>query len=330
MVQSKRYPHLHFLPGLICLVIFLNGCRKPASTVLDPIIIQLTWTHNAQFAGMYAADQLGYYSTEGLKVTFLQGGPGLAPIEVVRSGAARFGVTSADVLLMARASAKPVSAIAVIYGRSPRVYIALADSGITSPQEFTGKTISVNTTARAPFEALMKQLGIQPDQYNLVDSTSDLAPFYSGEVQVRSVYLPNEVITIRNAGYAVNIIYPDDYGIHNYGDTMIDSDDLIAKKPDLVLRFLRATLKGWSFAIENSSETGPMSAYYNIAADPTLEIKKITASIPLVNTGEDQIGWMRPEIWAGMEKVLRIQGEINLPLDVSQVFTLQFLQEIYK
>ena len=54
------------------------------------------------------------------------------------------------------------------------------------------------------------------------------------------------------------------------------------------------------------------------------------ASIPFINTGEDHIGWMKPEIWAGMEKTLREQGVLTAALDVTQVYTMQFLKEIYK
>lgn len=53
------------------------------------------------------------------------------------------------------------------------------------------------------------------------------------------------------------------------------------------------------------------------------------ASLPLVNTGEDFIGWMKPEIWAGMEQTLREQGVLTAPLDVTQVYTMQFLEETY-
>ena len=309
----------------------LNGCQRAApAPKLTPVTVQLAWTHQAQFAGFYASEQNGYYAAEGLAVTFVEGGPGLDVIQAALSGTAQFSIAAADVFLIARSEGKPVSAIAVIYRRSPRVYMALAGSGITRPQDFVGKTISVNAPARVPFEAMMKRIGIQPDKYTLVDSTSDLTSFYSGEVQVRSVYLTNEVLTVRAAGYDVNIIYPDDYGIHNYGDTLIATDDLIAAQPDLVQRFLRAALKGWTFAVENPAQVGALVQKYNATAGATLETAKMTASLPLVNTGEDHIGWMKSEIWAGMEKTLREQRAITAPVDVTQVYTLQFLREIYK
>ena len=56
----------------------------------------------------------------------------------------------------------------------------------------------------------------------------------------------------------------------------------------------------------------------------------MTASIPLVNTGEDFIGWMKPEIWSAMQQTLRDQGVLTKALNIEQVYTLQFLEEIYE
>jgi hypothetical protein len=69
---------------------------------------------------------------------------------------------------------------------------------------------------------------------------------------------------------------------------------------------------------------------YNSSADPSLEIQKMLASLPLINTGEDYIGWMRPEIWVGMEQMLRQQGELTSSQEKSQVINMQFLEAIYK
>jgi len=317
--------------AVLVLLAFIAACA-PAATPTPPptpITIQLSWTHQAQFAGMYAADQNGYYAAEGLAVTFVEGGPSIAPVEKVLDGTTQFGVIGADALLVARAEGKPVRAIATIYRRSPSVYIALADSGITKPQDFVGKTISVGRGGRPLLDTMMGRLGIRPDQYTVVESTVDLTPFYSGEVQVRSVFLTNEVLTSQASRYKLNIIFPDDYGIHFYRDTLFTADDLIAQDPDLVLRFVRATLEGWTYAVEHPDEVGPLVLHYNPQADAALENAKMTASVPLVSTGEDYIGWMKPDLWAGMEATLREQGVITQPLDVTEVYTLQFLQEIY-
>ena len=82
--------------------------------------------------------------------------------------------------------------------------------------------------------------------------------------------------------------------------------------------------------MENPAAIGPLIVKYDPKADAVLESAKMIASLPLVNTGEDHIGWMKPEIWAGMEQTLREQKVITAPVDVTQVYTLQFLREIYK
>jgi NitT/TauT family transport system substrate-binding protein len=110
---------------------------------------------------------------------------------------------------------------------------------------------------------------------------------------------------------------------------LITTDELIAAEPDLVLRFTRATLKGWTYAVENPGAVGPMVAKYHPDADSDLETARMAASIPFINTGEDFLGWMKPEVWSGMERTLREQGLLNVPLDVTQAYTMEFLQEIY-
>jgi NitT/TauT family transport system substrate-binding protein len=317
----------------LSLALALAACA-PAATptpALIPITVQLRWMHNAQFAGMYAADQKGYYTAEGLTVHFREGGPDVDWQKAVLEGAAQFGVHGADVLIAARAANKPLRAIAVIYRRSPVVFVALADSGITRPQDFVGKVIATGSgTGRLVLHLMTARVGVQPDQYTEVPLMTDLKPIYTGQVDILSGYLFDQPETIRRDGYQMNLIYPDDYGVHFYADTLFASDDLIAQNPDLVRRFLRATLKGWTYAVEHPAEVGAMVVKYQPDGNAGLENAKMVASLPLVNTGEDFIGWMKPEIWAGMEQTLREQGVLAAPLDVTQAYTLRFVEEIYE
>ena len=76
-------------------------------------------------------------------------------------------------------------------------------------------------------------------------------------------------------------------------------------------RFLRATLKGWTYAVEHPAAVGALVVKYNPKADATLEFHIMAASLPLINTGEDHLGWMKPEVWAGMEQTLARPGHTN-------------------
>lgn len=316
--------------ALAGLIFATSACALiPSPPKLTPVTVQLRWTHQAQFAGFYAADQKGYYAAEGLAVTLREGGPQVDFLSSVLDGSAQFGIANADSLIAQRADGKPLRAIAVIYRRSPTVLIVLANSGITRPLDLVGKKIQVGPAGVTFLTTWLARAGVPPGQYATVDSTPDLGPLYVGDVQARVVFLTNEAITAQIEGYRLNIIYPDDYGMHFYADMLFTTDDLIANKPDLAGRFLRASLKGWTYAVENPTTVGPMVLKYKPDADVSLEIAKMTASLPLVNTGEDYIGWMKPEMWEGMEKTMRDQGVLTKTVDVRQAYTLQFVKEVY-
>lgn len=311
------------------MLVFSSCSPAKAPAALTPITVQLLAPHSASFAGFYAADQKGYYAAEGLAVTFLESGPNVDYLTPVINGNAQFGVAGADALLLTRVEGKTLRAVATIFRRSPQVFVTLADSGITQPQDFAGKVIRVGTYL-APLHAMTTHVGVTPDQYTEVVLPSDLAAFASGEVPVWGMYLTNFLVVIQQAGYKVNIIYPDDYGVHFYADSIFTTDEMIDKNPALVQRFLRATLQGWTYAIEHAEEMGLMVLQYQPDADAALENAKMVASLPLINTGEDHIGWMKPEVWAGMEQTLHEQGVLTVPVDIAQVYTTQFLEEIYK
>ena len=326
-----KYNALKGLLVLTSLAFGLIGCKTvaPPEQTLIPVTVQLSWTNQAEFSGLYAAEQRGYFAEEGLQVSFVEGGPQINFISPVVNGTAQFGVAQPADVILARAEGRPVRSFAAIYRRSPIVFFASADSGITRPQDFVGKKIRSTLTVDQTLRAMMARVGVSPDQYEVEYLPSDVSLFASGDVQVWSGFINVFVLDVQRAGYEVNIIYPDDYGIHFYGDVLVTTDDLIQKDPDLVRRFTRAALKGWTYAVENPASVGAFIQEYNPRADTAAEIENMTASIPFVNTGEDFIGWMKPEIWAGMEQTLREQGVLTKALDIDQVYTMQFLEDIY-
>jgi NitT/TauT family transport system substrate-binding protein len=317
---------------IFLLALIFSACSPLATpaTTLTPIIVQLLWTHQAEFAGLYAADQNGYYAQEGLAVTFLQGGATIDNVAAVQEGKAQFGIASAEALITARDQGKTLRAIAAVFRRSPTVFLTLANSGITRPQEFAGKTIRTLATLTATLHAMASFVGVSPNQYTEINLPSDVSMFASGDVPIWGMYLNGIAVPIKQAGYKVNIIYPDNYGVHFYGDVLISTDEMIKTNPDLVLRFLRASLKGWTYALENPETAISMLLKVEPKADKVIESEKMVVSLPFINTGEDHIGWMKAEVWSGMEKTLREQGILSQSLDVSQIYDLQFLEEVYK
>ena len=317
---------------LSLLVMLLPACAPEPKASPDLVTVQLKWVHQAQFAGFYAAEEEGYYAEEDIEVTFKPGGVGVDIYEGISKGELDFSVVGADSLFVKRAEGLPVKAIATIYRINPFVMVAFADSGIQSPRDFVGRTVSLSGGYdEAQYLAMLKHLDIDPSAVNVVPYTYDDTPFLNGEIDATVSFAAGSLIPLKErvGERELTIIWPGDYGVHFYSDTLIARDDLIAGDPDLVQRFLRATLQGHRFAIENPEAAVSATMQYADLQDQDLQTAMFQASMPLIHTGEDQIGWMSPGVWQGMHDILLENGILETPLDVSSLYTLDFLEGLY-
>jgi NitT/TauT family transport system substrate-binding protein len=317
-----------FLSGLLLLGC---GATQPPKG-LDEVKLQLKWVHQAQFAGFYVAQEKGYYAKENIKVTLLEGRQDIDIAQRVVSGQADFGVLTPEFIFIKRSQGAPLAAI---YRRSAVVFVAMADSGVVRPSDFMGKTVATGDPGGSQkdfelqFYAMMKRLGLDVSKVKIGPFDPSYTTFYNGKVEVTPCYSTGGLIKIRQKGLKLNLIWPSDYGIHFYSDTLATTDRLISEKPDLVARFLRASLRGWRDAIEDYQQAVTVTLTYAQIKDPQLQTTMMEAMLPLVHTGEDKIGWMKGEVWQGMYQILLEQRLLARPFDVNQAYTLRFLKEIY-
>ena len=320
-----------FLSGLLLIGCEPSQPKKPP----DEVKLQLKWLHQAQFAGFYMAQEKGYYDQENIKVTFLEGGQKIDIAQRVISGEADFGVLTPEFICKMRSREKRSPPIAAIYRRSAVVFAAMADSGIMRPSDFTGKTVATGDPGGSQkdfelqFHAMMKRLGLATSKVKIAPYDPAYTAFYDGKVEITPCYSTGGLIKMRQKGLKLNLIWPSDYGIHFYSDTLATTDRLISEKPDLVTRFLRATLKGWQDAVEDHKQAVTISLKYAQIKDPGLQTAMMEAMLPMVHTGEDRIGWMKSEVWQGMYRILLEQKLLNGPFDIDRAYTLRFLKEIY-
>lgn len=328
---------IRLLVLFLVVFLFLPACeKKEERKPLEPVTLQLKWEHQAQFAGFYVAREKGFYTEEGLDITFLPGGKDVDIAASVISGKAQFSVMAPEDILLKRLQGEKLTAIAVIYRRSAVVYVSLADSNITRPTDLIGKRIAISAEVGSvrdfelQFHALMKKLDIPTSQMTLLPYDPQFGSLIKGDVDVSATYLTGGLIRLGQKGYKLNIIWPGDYGLKMYSDTLVTVEKLIQEKPDLVERFLRATMKGWRQAIGDPEEAVQDTLKYAKVADPELQKAMMDALVPLVHTGEDSIGWMKVEDWRQMHDILLQQGILPKALDVDSVFTMDFLEKINK
>lgn len=240
------------------LLIILLIANPVFSAELESVKIQLKWQHGFQFAGYYAAIEKGFYKEAGLDVSLIEYYPmkNNYYTKVVVKGEAQYGTGGANIIL-SYLEGKPVVVLSQIFQHSPLILLSLKKSGIETPYNLPGKTISYNTgsVGGVPVRFMLrKTLGKKLDKIKNIPSFYAPENLTAGEVDSIVAYITDEPFTLKEMGYEYNIIKPQNYGIDFYGDNFFTSREELKNHPERVKKMNSATLKGWEYALDNPEE----------------------------------------------------------------------------
>ncbi|MBM7572696.1 ABC transporter substrate-binding protein [Aquibacillus albus] len=261
--MKRIYSNVFFTLILISLFLLLTACNQEAKGTsadsLEEVSIQLKWVPQAQFAGVYVADDKGFYEEEGIDIEIVPGGPDIVPEQQVANGVADVGITSLEGLLVNRDNGLPLQSIAQIQQVSSKYLIAKKSTGIDSPEEMKGKKVSTWMGGKQfPILAFMKKYGIDPENdIELVKQGFTMDQFLNDQVDVATAAAYNEYYVVLTSGMEeseLNVFPLEDAGVGSIEDTLIASDEFVEENKDLAIRIVRATLKGWQYAIDNQDE----------------------------------------------------------------------------
>jgi NitT/TauT family transport system substrate-binding protein len=288
----------------------------------DQVTVRLKWFNQAQFAGFYVAKDKGLYKAAGLDVNVQPGGPDFPAIQMVAGGSEQFGVTGADQILIARSKGVPIVALAVIYRRNPFVLFSLAKSGIKTPADYIGKKVGLKIGGNEEliYRAVLAKAGIDKSKLTEIPVKFDMTPLLTGDIDVWPGYLINEVLAAKEKGFDVNIVAPSDYGVDIYADTLFTTEKMLKEKPDMVRKFVAATLQGWNSAIAAPEEAAKITVKYGDKLTYDHELAMMKASIPLLKPDDKPVGYMDAAGWASAQQLLLGAGFQKDPVNVAEAF----------
>ena len=221
---------------------------------LAPVTLQLKWLHQFQFAGYYAAQAKGFYRAEGLDVTIKPGGSGVLPIAEVLAGRAQFAVGDSD-LLVERIKGQPIVAMAAIFQHSPYVILSREDRNIRGPRDLVGKKVMLaGGQGEIQLRAMLQREGIDMNGVNILPQSWSLDDLIQGRVDAMSAYATVEPRQLINRGVLPSIMRTADFGIDFYGDILFTSQAEVEHQSQRTEAFLRASLKGWNYALNHPAE----------------------------------------------------------------------------
>ena len=228
----------------------------------EDVTLQLKWVTQAQFAGYYVAKDKGFYDEEGLNVTILPGGPDVAPTQVIAGGGADVVVDWMPSALAAREKGLALVNIAQPFKSSGMMLTCLKESGVATPADFKGKTLGVWFGGNEyPFLNWMNKLGLKTDgtDVTVLKQGFNVDPLLQKQAACISTMTYNEYWQVIDAGITpeqlVTFKYEDE-GVATLEDGLYVLEDNL-KDPafeDKMVRFVRASMKGWKYAEANPDE----------------------------------------------------------------------------
>ncbi len=230
----------------------------------DDITLQLKWVTQAQFGGYYVAQEKGFYEEEGLNVTIKPGGPDIAPVQVLLGGGADVMVDWLPSALAAREKGAPIVNIAQPFASSGLMLTCLKEHGITSPADFPGHTLGTWFFGNEiPLMSWMGKLGYATDGseggVTIQKINFNVDPLLQKQVECATTMSYNEYWQVIDAGLTPDdlvVFKYEDEGISTLEDGLYTTEENLAnpEMTDKLVRFVRASMKGWKYAEANPDE----------------------------------------------------------------------------
>ena len=303
-----------------------------AAQAQDKITFGLDWLAEAEYGGYYQALATGIYARHGLTVTIRQGGPQVNQMQLMMAGRLDFNLGGGRAIEFVQQSL-PFVAVAAIFQKDPSVLIAHPGQGDDNFAALRGKPMLIGADTRSGWwRFLAAKYGYSDSQIR--PYTFNLQPFLADKNLVQEGYLGSEPFAIEQATHVKPVVLMiADAGYAGYANIVTTSVKLVTEKPDVVQRFIDASVEGW---------------YSYLYGDPTPADKLIKQDNPemteaLLQYGRDVmkthgivdsgdalklgIGAMTDARWAEFYHSMADVGVYPKGLDVTKAYTLRFVDK---
>jgi NitT/TauT family transport system substrate-binding protein len=313
-----------------------SASAKPAAAAsgaaLEKVVMRASWTAKAEDAPFWLALDKGYYKDQGLDVQYLSGTGSGNTVKTVASKTDTFGYADGTTMAQAMADGTPTRAIAGILQRNPIGMAVKPD--IKTPKDLAGKTL-ITTAASGPaqlFPVFAQGAGIDPSKVKVADvaANAQLSSFLAGKGDAVSVFVNNDVQVLQaQAGEGKFNVFPyADYGVDVLNMVIFAHNDTIQQKPDVVKKFLAATMHGYADMIADPKAAADDFMKHNPSYDRAVLDGQLKATLPLLHsdaTKAKPLGFMADSDWTSTLDVLQKYAKLAKRLPNNDYYTNQFL-----
>ncbi len=302
----------------------------PRAQAQDKVTFLTNWFAQAEHGGFYAGVTNGIYKKHGLDVTVRMGGPQINVMQLLAAGQADF-VMGYDFWVM-KAIEQGVPAVTVGVSFQKDLACLATHVEVKSLAELKGKTVFVATASRSSWWPWLRtKYGLADDQVR--PFTGNLQPFIADKNSATQGFITNSPFEIGKAGVKANYFLFADYGWPVYGSTIVTMQRTVNEKPDVVARFVRASMEGWKQYLADPSAANVLIKQENPRAnDDQLayalgKLKELRAL-----TGGDAerlgIGTMSAARYKEIYDLMVQEGLLKPDVDYRQAFTTRFVKDL--
>ncbi|MCS7251125.1 MAG: ABC transporter substrate-binding protein [Thermoflexus sp.] len=322
----------------LLVVLGIGGCATPLAPATPTISLKRMVfmagykpQANLPFVGVYVAKEKGYFLSEGLDVEIQHSTGRGEHLQLLMAGAVQVTTQDAAVLLQRRADpGLPLVSIALIGQRGQQAFAALKSSGMQTPKDWEGKKVGYKGTPPPDLFAIMEAAGVDRHRVELVNVGFDPRVLVQGLVDVYPLFKSNEPYLLRQMGHELVIWDAADYGVPTLGLNYVTSEEQIQRDPELLIRFLRAAMKGIEDARADPEGAVDIVLKYAPQADRghmrfmlETELKDAESEV----TKAHGLGWQTRDQWEALYEVLRRYNAIAKPVEIDRIFTTELLQK---
>ena len=300
---------------------------------LQTITFGTNWYAQAEHGGFYQAIATGIYADHGLDVTIQMGGPQVNGTQLLMGGSIDFFMGYGSDALQAVEAGIPKVTVASIFQKDPQVIIAHPDQGVASLEDLQGKPIYISSAANITYwPFLAGKYGFTEDMkrpYNF-----NPGPFLADKNSAQQGYLSSEPLSIRQeGGFEPVVLLLADYGYDPYSTTIETRQEIVDSDPDLVQRFVDASIKGWYSYLNGDPSPGNELIKQD---NPEMSDEQIAYGIDklkeygIVVSGDAEelgIGAMTADRWQSFYDTLVDAAVLSAEIDYTQAFTLDFVNK---
>ena len=298
----------------------------------DEVTLTLDWYPNADHAGVYVAEERGFFEDENLEVEIQQPSDPAAVLQLVAAGRSEFGISYENEVTNAAVREIPVQSVMAIMQEPLNSIIALEESGIDGPEDLAGKKIGYagQSFGTAVIDTVLREAGADPASVEKINVGYDLRPALTSERvdAIVDAYWNIEAVELKGEGFETNVIRLPEVGVPNYNELLVaTSDDYAESNPEVVRRFVGALVKGHEAALRDPEAAREALLAANEELDPEVARETLELTVPVFGSGGGPVGYQDPEEWEAYVDWAVENGVLENGVNVEDAMTNEFLPE---